>query len=95
MQADDIRFSSVRALQLNKGIRTPALRKPPKDGEIVSLPQQEISEKDSGEILTNAEQEYFEKLFPSAVAELRSHLLYQKDGSLTGKKVGSVIDRRG
>lgn len=45
--------------------------------------------------LTTAEQAFFEQLYPTAAQEIRVHHLYQRDGSKTASRVGTVVDRKG
>jgi len=51
--------------------------------------------KSPSEILTNAEQAYFEELFPSSAPELRAHAMYRQDGSTSATALGTVVDRKG
>jgi hypothetical protein len=44
---------------------------------------------------TRTEKEYFADAFPAAAAEIRQHVLYQKNGVQRSSSLGTVMDRRG
>jgi len=50
---------------------------------------------DGRQVLTQAETEYFEKLFPHAASEIRSYATYRRNGESAAITVGSLIDRKG
>ncbi|HTX18056.1 MAG TPA: hypothetical protein VMG34_05275 [Bacteroidota bacterium] len=51
--------------------------------------------KSPSEILTKAEQAYFEELFPSSGPDLKAHAMYRQDGSASATALGTVVDRKG
>ena len=55
----------------------------------------QASAKSPSEALTQAEQAYFEELFPSSATELKAHSMYRQDGSASAASLGTVVDRKG
>lgn len=45
--------------------------------------------------ITPGEREYFESLFPSSAAEIRTHTVYAPDGCRTRANLGGIVDRKG
>lgn len=50
--------------------------------------------RDAGE-LTQAETEFFEKLYPDAAGDIRTHVTYGRNGTSTPSILGTLIDRKG
>jgi hypothetical protein len=49
----------------------------------------------SQEVLSPAEKDFFESLFPGAAAEVRSYHTYSPRGQNFGATAGSIVDRKG
>jgi hypothetical protein len=45
--------------------------------------------------LSNEEKRFFEKLFPNAIAEIRSYQVYQHNGLKSTPELGKLIDLKG
>lgn len=45
--------------------------------------------------ITEQEKKYFAKLYPENKEELMNYHYYEKNGKLSGVKVGSLFDRKG
>ncbi|MGA7723547.1 MAG: hypothetical protein WCA84_20445 [Ignavibacteriaceae bacterium] len=46
-------------------------------------------------ILTSEEKTFFTNLYPANKSEIIDYHFYEKNGKLSGVKIGSLIDRRG
>lgn len=45
--------------------------------------------------LTTAEKEFFAALYPKEKTEIMDYHFYQKNGQMSGVKIGSMFDKRG
>ena len=55
--------------------------------------QQKVQQKPSE--LSTDEKSFFMKMYPGSKAEINDYHFYQKNGEMSGVKIGSLLDRRG
>jgi hypothetical protein len=90
MEINQVRSGVVQAVQVRSATKGS-----------VSVPQQpETTAKEESAAqdelkLTNAEKQYFADVFPGSAHEIRSHVLYRKNGEHQHSSLGTVIDRKG
>ena len=64
-------------------------------GTLAATPSQTAAQASAPDALTDAENKYFQDLFPSSAAEIRAYGSYQRDGKQMQPAVGGMIDRKG
>ncbi len=66
-----------------------------KTSETSAVSNQNIVQANKTENLTKAEKDYFGELYPNNTSEIKDYHYYDRNGQMSGVKVGSLIDRRG
>jgi len=67
-----------------------------KNQALLSKSQQEIPEKISDDAkLSNDEKKYFANLYPENAKEIMDYHFYERNGKMSGVKLGSNFDKRG
>lgn len=60
-----------------------------------ATPVQKAASPQPDAILTDAEKEFFENLYPASVEAIRSYSPYHRDAATTSARVGTLVDRKG
>ncbi|OGU97943.1 MAG: hypothetical protein A2330_08625 [Ignavibacteria bacterium RIFOXYB2_FULL_36_7] len=66
-----------------------------KPAENISLAKFQPQKTNGAAELTGAEKEFFAKLYPEDKAQIMDYHYYQRNGQMSGVKIGSMFDKRG
>ena len=94
MSISEIRQSAVRYPPFTQ--QGPGAARTGEASKPASGTERTPGEKEGDAVLTPAEKEFFETLFPGAEAEIRSHQAYSNSGQqMKQSQMGTLIDRKG
>ncbi len=60
-----------------------------------NVPSNKVNQVKANTKITNAEKDFFTKLYPNSKEEIVDYHFYQRTGKMNGVSVGSLFDRRG
>ena len=69
--------------------------KPVKTAAKTDKAEFKVAAKPRNSVLTSAEKKFFIDMYPQNKSEIKDYHFYQKNGEMSGVKLGSLLDRRG
>jgi hypothetical protein len=95
MAIDEVRLTPAQLSPVWKKLSTGSASEPGPSGEPETVTGSGVDGAASPEVLSPAEQDFFEKLFPEAQQSVKTYSLRGQDGSSAGSNKGILLDRKG
>jgi hypothetical protein len=95
MAIDEVRLSPAQLTPVWKKLSTGKASETGSSGRPETKPGSGEENSASPEVLSPAEQDFFEKLFPEAQQSVKTYSLRGQDGPSAGSTKGILLDRKG